>query len=45
MRLLGHWGNEDQVWGLLVAAEWVTVAGDWLQCAGASLMDQDLASS
>lgn len=41
----GHWGNEGQVWGLLVEAEWVTVAGGWLQCAGASVMDQGLYSS
>ena len=45
MRLWGHWGNEGQVWGLLVEAEWVTVAGDWLQCVGALVMDQGLASS
>lgn len=45
MRLWGHWGNEGQALGLLVEAELVTVAGDWLQCAGALVMDQGLASS
>lgn len=45
MRLWGHWGNEGQVWGLLVEAEWVTVAEDWLQCAGALVMDLGLAST
>lgn len=45
MKLWGHWGNECQAWGLLVEAEWVTVAGDWLQCAGALVMDPGLASS
>lgn len=45
MRLWGHWGNEGQVWGLLVEAEWVTVAEDWLQCAGALVMDLGPAST
>lgn len=45
MRLWGHSGNEGQVWGLLVEAEWVTVAGDLFQCAGVLVMDQGLASS
>lgn len=45
MRLWGHSGNEGQVWGLLVEAEWVTVAEDLFQCAGVSVMDQGLASS
>lgn len=45
MRLWGRSGNEGQVWGLLVEAEWVTVAEDLFQCAGVSVMDQGLASS
>lgn len=45
MRLWGHWGSEGQVRHLLVEAELVTVAVDWLQCAGALVMDQVLASS
>lgn len=43
--LWGHWGNEGPVRRLLVEAESVTVAGDWLQCAGALVMHQGLASS
>lgn len=45
VKLWGHWGNEDQAWGLLVEAEWVAVAGDWLQGAGAWVMGQAPASS
>lgn len=40
-----HLGNEDQALGLLVEAEWVTVVEDWLQCVGAFVLDQGLASS
>lgn len=39
MRLVGHWGNAGRVWPLLVVAEWLTAAGDQLQCAGALVQD------
>lgn len=43
--LLGHWGNEDQAWGLPVGAAQVSVAGDLLRCVEASVVAQDLVSS